>query len=194
MPRKQRTISVGLPHHITQRGVLRVNIFEEKRDYEIYKELLRKEQLRYGLRIWAYCLMTNHVHLIAVPDDMISLSLTIKNVHSNYARYFNSKKGRNGHLMQERFYSCPVPTEHAATAIRYVERNPLAACMVDRCEDYLWSSARANAGLIIDDIIDQSFNQHDISENWLEWINGSTEREVEISKQMRSATQRGSWH
>lgn len=194
MPRKARNISVGVPHHVTQRGVLRVNIFEENRDYEIYKDLLRKEQQRYGLRILAYCLMTNHVHLIAVPDDIASLSLTIKNVHSNYARYFNSKKGRNGHLMQERFYSYPMPNEHVVNAIRYVERNPVSSAgIVHRCENYLASSTRGNAGLVTDDIVDCNFDLHLVTVNWLESFNKPREREIELSKQIRSSTQRRSW-
>ena len=107
----------------------------------LYLELLREYATRHGLRLWAYSLMTNHTHLIVVPDSESALSDTLRDAHSAYASMFNRAYGYSGHLWQGRFYSCLLDADHLAHAVRYVECNPVRAEMVFRAEDYQWSSA-----------------------------------------------------
>src|SRR5205807_10455871 len=99
-----------------------------------YLGLLRQNLEDAKVRILAYCLMSNHVHLIAVPAREDSLSILIRRVHSRYAQYFNARVGRTGHLWHNRFYGCMLATRHLWTAIAYVERNPIRARMVRRAE------------------------------------------------------------
>jgi len=86
--------------------------------------------------------MTNHIHLVGVPDDKNSFANAFRRAHSTYARHFNAKYGFCGYLWQNRFYSCPLDDGYMWSTIRYVERNPVRAGMIQRAEDYPWSSAR----------------------------------------------------
>ncbi|HOD29400.1 MAG TPA: transposase [Syntrophales bacterium] len=144
MPRVSRTIAVGYPHHITQRGNYRQTVFADAGDYARYLELLADFCPKYGLDIWAYCLMPNHVHLVAVPGRQESLARLFNTVHMLYAQYFNRKRNATGHLWQGRFFSCVLDERHLYAAVRYVEMNPVRGGMAADPQDYLWSSARAH--------------------------------------------------
>ena len=91
-----------------------------------------------------YCLMTNHVHWVAIPDRADSLAVLFQRVHGRYAQYWNARRRRTGHLWQNRFFSCAVAAERLAIVLRYVEANPIRAGMVERAEAYRWSSAAAH--------------------------------------------------
>jgi putative transposase len=144
MPRISRAVAVGYPHHITQRGNYRQVVFEEKDDYVQYLKWLTEYCKRYFLKIWAYCLLSNHVHFIAVPLENNSLAKTFNTLHMRYAQYFNKKKEAKGHLWQGRFYSCILDERRLYAAIRYVENNPVRAKIVERPDEYQWSSARSH--------------------------------------------------
>jgi putative transposase len=144
MPRFARAIAVGFPHHVTQRGTDRECVFFTKSDREVYLDLLRSSARQASLRILAYCLMPNHIHLVAVPDEPDSLSVALRRAHGRYANYLNARRGRTGHLWQNRFYSCALDRDHLSVALRYVERNPVRAGLAERVEQYLWSSAPAH--------------------------------------------------
>ncbi|MFQ5883286.1 MAG: transposase [Candidatus Methylomirabilales bacterium] len=144
MPRIARAIAVGFPHHVTQRGNFGQPVFDGDEDREWYLTWLAKAAHRYGTKLWAYCLMTNHVHFIAVPTHQDSFARTFNHTHMRYAQYCNRQHGRVGHLWQGRFYSCVLEESHLYTAVRYVERNPVRAGLVHRAEAYAWSSARAH--------------------------------------------------
>ncbi|MCR4292749.1 MAG: transposase, partial [Candidatus Kuenenia sp.] len=144
MPRIARIIVPKLPYHVTQRGNFGQNIFEDDADRNVYLEWLQGYGQRYGTKFWAYCLMTNHVHYIAIPEDQKSLALTFNQTHMRYSQYTNKKHNRRGHLWQGRFYSCVLDDEHLYSAVRYVERNPVRANMVQKSETYKWSSAPAH--------------------------------------------------
>ena len=92
--------------------------------------------------------MTNHVHLIAVPAGPQSLALTMRDTHQAYAAWLNRKTGQSGHLWQGRFFSCVLDPDdsHYWSAVRYVERNPVRAGLVQRAEQYPWSSAAVHCG------------------------------------------------
>jgi putative transposase len=87
------------------------------------------------------CLMSNHVHLVAVPTKENALANALRRAHSDYGRYANVKLRTSGHCWQNRYYSRPLDRIHQWTALAYVERNPMRAGMVSRAEDYVWSSA-----------------------------------------------------
>ena len=144
MPRIARVVAVDTPHHITQRGNNRQDVFFTDGDREFYLDGLRDQSDRYALRIMAFCLMTNHVHLVAIPTREDSLAKALGRTHYYHSRSINALHGRSGHLWQNRFYSCPLDEGHYWAAARYVERNPVRAKMVRRAEAYAWSSAKAH--------------------------------------------------
>ncbi len=144
MARMARVVIPNIPHHITQRGVRRMDTFFDDEDYEMYLSLMREWCLSSGVEIWAYCLMPNHVHLIAVPEDEKGLARGIGEAHRRYTRYINFKKGWKGYLWQGRFASFPMDEDYLLASVRYVELNPVRAKLVKRAEDYRWSSARAH--------------------------------------------------
>jgi putative transposase len=146
MPRIARVVVAAVPHHVTQRGNNRQAVFFTDDDRLRYLELLAEQSKRHGLAIRGYCLMTNHVHLVVVPDETSSLAKALAAVHLRYTQYINRLHGRSGHLWQNRFYSCPLEGEHELTAVRYAERNPVRARLVRLPWRYPWSSAAANCG------------------------------------------------
>lgn len=151
MPRNARCVLPGIPYHVTQRGTDRQRVFFLNSDREMYLHLLSRNLAGARVRVLAYTLMTNHVHAIVVPERTDSLALLFRRVHGRYAQYVNTRRGRSGHLWQGRFYSCPLDGAHLATALRYVEENPCRAGIVERPEQYRWSSAAAHLGLRADE-------------------------------------------
>ncbi|HEC14865.1 MAG TPA: transposase [Rhodospirillales bacterium] len=144
MARLARVVVPGLPHHVTQRGNRQQDTFFKADDFRVYLDLMAEWCAHYGVEVWAYCLMTNHVHLIAVPESEEALGLAIGEAHRRYTRRVNFREGWRGHLWQGRFASFPMDERHLLAAARYVELNPVRAKMVKRPEDYIWSSARAH--------------------------------------------------
>ena len=120
----------GVAHHITQRGNNRQDVFFVEDDRRVYLSYLKESAERYGLAVSAYCLMTNHIHLVATPEAEDSLSKTLGRTHLMYAQYVHRLHGRLGHFWQNRFYSCPMDAAHAHHAAAYVELNPVRAGMV----------------------------------------------------------------
>lgn len=144
MARIARVVVPGIPHHVTQRGVRRMDTFFDDEDYGNYIVLMKQWCRTCGIEIWAYCLMPNHVHLIAVPETKESLARGIGEAHRRYTRMINFKKGWRGYLWQGRFASFPLDQNYLLAATRYVELNPVRAQLVARPEEYRWSSARAH--------------------------------------------------
>jgi putative transposase len=146
MPRLARVIAHGVPHHITQRGNARRDVFDSDADRLAFLTLLRQYSILYPCSLVGYCLMSNHVHLIAIPHRADSLPALLRHTHGRYAAYLNARQGQSGHLWQGRYYSCPLDHAHLWMALRYVERNPVRARMVALPEDHPWSSAAAHCG------------------------------------------------
>lgn len=144
MPRTARIVLPGYPHHVTQRGSRRQQVFFGERDYVDYLHLLEAELEHLLIEIWAYCLMPNHVHFIAVPDNQESMSKLFQSVHRKYARAINAREGWQGHLWQERYHSYPMDEQHLLATARYIELNPVRAGLCSRPTDWPWSSARAH--------------------------------------------------
>jgi len=146
MPRVARIVIPDCPQHVTQRGNNRQDVFFVDDDRAAYLRLLAEESEKHGLAVDGYCLMTNHVHLVATPREEESLARALGRTHFRYTQYVNRLHGRSGHLWQNRFYSCALDGEHYPTAMAYVEQNPVRARMVRRPWRYRWSSAAAHCG------------------------------------------------
>jgi putative transposase len=148
MPRAARVIVPGCPHHVTQRGNNRQDVFFVDDDRRVFLRWLGEACQTYGVRIDGWCLMTNHIHLVAAPAGPGSLGRAMKRTNQLYAQYVNRLHGRTGHLWQERFFSCPLDEEHYWRALVYVERNPVRARLVRAPWRWAWSSAAAHVGQV----------------------------------------------
>lgn len=134
----------GVAHHVTQRGNNRQEVFFTGEDRAIYLKRLFGYCRHYRVKVLAYCLMPNHIHVVAVPEGEKGLAKVFGRLQSDYARYANLKVGGIGHLWQERFYSCPMDDAHTLRAMAYIERNPLRAGMIAKAGEFAWSSAAAH--------------------------------------------------
>lgn len=146
MPRPRRLNLVGIPQHITQRGNNRQACFFDNEDRLTYLELLNRAARRRACDIHAYVLMTNHVHILATPRVADGVSRLMQDIGREYVRYINSSYRRSGTLWEGRFKSSLVDSaEYCLVCYRYIELNPVRAAMVDKPDDYRWSSYRSNA-------------------------------------------------
>ena len=146
MPRIARIVGEGYPHHIVQRGNNRQRVFHDDGDRQFYLTLLQKYSKECSCKINAFCLMENHVHLLAVPCNKDSLAKTMQKLSLRFTQYVNKKYNRTGRLWECRFYSCLVDKDAYLWAVcRYIEKNPVRAKIVIRPDQYKWSSAKANS-------------------------------------------------
>lgn len=144
MGRLARAVAAGVPHHVTQRGNGRRDVFVSDGMQGVYLSLWREHAANNGLRVLGYCLMSNHVHLVVVPEDEDALGRGIRRIHGRFAQFWNSARGGSGHMWENRFFSCPVAPQRVWAVMRYVELNPVRAGMVDDAVAYPWSSAVAH--------------------------------------------------
>ena len=135
-----------MPHHVTQRGVRSIDIFDDDHDRKLYLDLIREQGERFGVRFLSWCLMSNHVHFIAVPEREVSLAQGFGEAHKRYSRAKNFRERVRGYLFQGRFGSCVLDEPHLMAAARYVELNPVSAGVVAMPERYVWSSAAFHLG------------------------------------------------
>lgn len=148
MPRRARLVLPGVPLHVIQRGNNRGACFFSEEDYILYLEKLFEQAALYGCAIHAYCLMTNHVHLLLTPCDDRSVSRVMRGVGQHYVQYINRTYRRTGTLWEGRYRSSLLQEEHYVLACyRYIELNPVRAGMVEHPAEYEWSSYRINAQL-----------------------------------------------
>ena len=153
MPRFCRLVVPGYPHHVTQRGVRRQETFFDARDYKQYLVLAQQLLQSHDIEILAYCLMPNHIHAVVIPGQSDSLAAFFGKLHQQYARTTNFRYEWSGHLWQNRFYSVVMDEHHSIAALRYVERNPVRSGLANHPQDWPWSSARGNLGLVDDPLI-----------------------------------------
>lgn len=144
MARLARVVVPGHPHHVTQRGNGRARTFFNDADYALYRDLLAQHCRAADVQVWAWCLMPNHVHLILVPSDPDGLRRALAAVHRRYAGAIHARRKRTGHFWQGRFGAAAMDEEHLAAALRYVSLNPVRARLVERAQDWRWSSTRAH--------------------------------------------------
>jgi putative transposase len=146
MPRKPRFFVPGYAAHLIQRGNNRSVMFFDHQDYDLYLVQLAEAAERFGCEIHAYVLMTNHVHLLATPEEQESISRMMQYVGRYYVPYINKKYGRTGTLWEGRFKASLVAeSNYVLACYRYIELNPVRAGMVRFPGEYAWSSYRGNA-------------------------------------------------
>ena len=141
MARIARAVAPGIPHHVTQRGNRRQQTFFNDEDYQFYLVLMSEWCMTFQVDVWAYCLMPNHIHLIAVPETKDGLNLAIGEAHRRYSRRINFREGWRGHLWQGRFSSFILDDRYLLACTKYVELNPVRAGLVKKPEDWPWSNA-----------------------------------------------------
>lgn len=144
MPRTGRVVLPNYPHHVVQRGHNRQVMFANACDFEYYLSNLRELKEALGVRVYAYCLMTNHVHLLLEPvDTTSSLVQLTKALAARMTRYRNSLEGRSGTLWESRYKPSVIQAEsYLLAGSRYIELNPVRAHRVPGAESYPWSSYR----------------------------------------------------
>jgi len=140
---------------------------------------MAEELNRFGVEVLAWCLMTNHTHLIVVPNDSAVLARAIGEAHRRYTRMKNFSDGVRGYLFQGRFGSCDLDERHLLAAARYVELNPVNAGMVKLAGDYPWSSARFHLGVCQSDALVKNKNLLGLVEDWAEYLKGNDEWETQ---------------
>ena len=144
MPRIARIIAIDYPHHIVQRGNNRQQIFFDDQDYGFYRKLLKKYSSEGVLPINSYCLMNNHVHILATPRTLNSLAKMMQKLSLRYTQYVNKKYKRTGRLWESRFFSSIVDKDtYIWTVCKYIERNPVRAHIVQFPHEYKWSSVNS---------------------------------------------------
>ena len=154
MPRTARLIVPDVAVHIVQRGHDRADCFFEEADYHAYLGALQEYATKFCCTIHAYCLMTNHVHLLLTPAEPTSCAQLMKHVAQRYSKRLNGRRDRTGTLWEGRFHSGLVATEpYALACYRYIDLNPLRAGLVKHPGEYRWSSYRANTHIGLDDFI-----------------------------------------
>lgn len=156
MPRYPRLFIPHFPLHIVQRGHDRKSVFIQSEDYRYYLDNLLETKAQMGIRVLAYCLMTNHVHLVLVPgDDATAVSKLMRVLAARQTRRINKLKGRSGTLWEGRFKASLIDTDRYLLACcRYIDLNPVRAALVVVPEEYRWSGFRGRAELSCDPILD----------------------------------------
>jgi putative transposase len=191
MSRVARVVVPGFPHHVTQRGNRRADVFENDEDREAYLRFLREYCEKRGLGVWAYCLMPNHIHLVVVPENEVALGQALRDAHTVYAMYFNSRTHMTGHVWQGRFFSCPLDESHLWAAVRYVELNPVRAGIVETAEAYPWSSAAAHCGMTRNPVLSTAYPPKGVVGDWSAWLRDPLEHEEEQYRAIRQQTHTG---
>ena len=199
MPRMGRVVLPNYPHHIVQRGHNRQVVFAAPEDYQRYVGDLRELKEAFGVKVYAYCLMTNHIHLLVAPIESVAgLGQPMKALGARATRYRNRIEGRTGTLWEGRYKSSVVQSERYLLACcRYIELNPVRANMVASAADYPWSSYNARVGcspdndwLDIDDCFDVlGDTKRDRQESYKSFVNQAVSSDE--LKTIRLALQRG---
>ncbi len=190
MSRIGRIIIPEVPYHVTQRGNNRQKIFFETKDYQIYLSFLKKYASRYKLQIYCYCIMPNHIHLIAYPTEETSLTNTVSRTNMMYTRYRNELDARSGHLWQGRFYSCAMESVHLYRAANYVENNPVRCGLVKTPDQWPWSSALKHLSGKLDVLeTDAKWPDEETIADWPAILN--MKQETETLDALKRATESG---
>ena len=156
MSRRARELSPSGIYHVMTRGVNKMDLFYDDRDRYRYCEGLDKAKQKYEFALYAYCLMSNHVHLL-MKENKTSISVVMQSIGVRYSMYFNAKYRRVGHLFQNRFRSEPIDSENKLlTCARYIHNNPVKAGITSKPEKYFWSSFRTYLGQADEPMLDKS--------------------------------------
>lgn len=164
MARMARVVVPNMPHHIVQRGNRRQQVFFSDQDKTAYLNILKEQCQRFGVSVWSYCLMDNHVHFVAVPENKEALANAFGQAHRHYTRMINFREGWRGYLWQGRFSSYVLDQDYLYAAVRYIENNPVKAGLVQKAQDYPWSSAKARVLGLKDNLLSDFFLTEEISD------------------------------
>jgi len=178
---------------VVQRGNRRQTVFFSTADYQAYLRLMAVWCRQERVEIWAYCLMPNHVHLVAVPENEQGLARAIGEAHRRYTVRVNQRENWRGYLWQGRFSSYPLDEQYLLAAVRYVELNPVRARLVERPWLYSWSSAAAHVRKR-DDVLVKVKPMLSRVSDWREYLSTeqeSTDMEI-LRRHMRSGRPLGS--
>ncbi len=178
---------------MVQRGNRRQTVFFSTADYQAYLRLMAVWCRQERVEIWAYCLMPNHVHLVAVPENEQGLARAIGEAHRRYTVRVNQRENWRGYLWQGRFSSYPLDEQYLLAAVRYVELNPVRARLVERPWLYSWSSAAAHVRKR-DDVLVKVKPMLSRVSDWREYLSTeqeSTDMEI-LRRHMRSGRPLGS--
>ncbi|NWF75793.1 MAG: transposase [Nitrospirae bacterium] len=190
MPRIRRAVAAGFPHHVIQRGNNREIVFFDSEDRKKYLSLLKKYSVKWKSPIISYCLMSNHIHLLTIPESDESLFKMMQGLTLCYTQYINRMYQRTGRLWESRYHSCIVDKEKYLWAVaRYIEQNPVRAGIVEKAEDYPYSSAQAHVNGGKDSVLGKDLFSNDQRENYILLLRSEIPRE-EIDH-LRYATRTG---
>lgn len=187
MGRAARVFSVSGVYHVVFRGVNQQSIFEEEEDYNKLIEDIEKVKNDMHFSIYGYCFMSNHVHMVVKENKDLEISVIMKRILTRYARWYNIKYGRSGALIANRYKSIPVEIDdYFLHLIRYVHQNPLKACLVEKLEDYKFSSYQEYTGesrLIDRELVDSLIDR----EGFIEYHKESEEMVFNVTDSMRKS-------
>jgi putative transposase len=188
MARISRIVVPEYPHHVTQRGVRSMTLFESDVDRGRYLAFIAEETIRFDVSILCWCLMDNHVHFIATPQTQSGLARAFGEAHRRYTRMKNLSEGVRGYLFQGRFSSTVLDERHLFAAARYVELNPVRAGLAAHAWDYPWSSARYHMGMQESDSLVKARKLPEIMGDWAEYLRGGDDDE---HNNLRQSTRTG---
>ncbi|MFH1220994.1 MAG: transposase [Candidatus Eisenbacteria bacterium] len=175
MPRLARLVAPGFPHHVVHRGNNREPVFLSDQDVDRYIRLLTRYSRKWRCPVLAYCLMSNHVHLLLRPQEGQSLAKMMQGISMCYAQHMNRLCSRTGRLWESRYYSCIVEDEtHLWTVARYIEQNPVRAGVVETEEEFPYSSARAHILGVKDHILGDVLLDQTQQEDYVSFVKVQT--------------------
>lgn len=135
-----RIVKPGMPHHIYNRGNQKGIVYFDDRDYIYFRRTLRKYSKRYDLQILAFCLMPNHYHILAIPWNLDSLSMVMRDVGISYSYYVRKKYKWEGHVFQSRYKSKTVwDKSYFEVVLKYIKENPREANLISKKQRYKWT-------------------------------------------------------
>lgn len=165
-----RTTIPGLPHHVIQRGLHGRKTFLNNTDYGVYLEIMSDCIRRHSVEIWSYCLMPDHVHLIAIPQEKNSLSNCLRAAHGRYTKYINRRTDNSGQFWQGRYASHLLDEQYLIACTRYIEINPVKRDYVAKPEDWKWSSAMAHMMKSDDSLVDVKPLLQRVKRQWQDFL------------------------
>ena len=141
MPRVARVLLDNACYHVINRGNQKQSIFKEELDFKKYLEILRHYKKKYNFKLYAYCLMPNHIHLVVDIRKTSELAKIMQGLTQTYTVWFNNKYNKVGRLWQGRFKSMLIQKDkYLIDCLRYIELNPVTADITSSPADYSWSS------------------------------------------------------
>ncbi len=183
MPRITRGLRSGFIYHVLNRGNGKQVVFHKDQDYEAFIDLMVKTKAQYAIKIFAYCLMPNHFHLVVMPVQAEELSKSMQWLLTSHVRRYHRHYGSSGHIWQGRFKSFIIQNDnHLLTVMRYVEVNPVRAALVGSAKEWIWSSHRELIGEKSPFLVDKT--PIELTQNWNRYVDEPlTEKELQNIRQ-----------